>query len=318
MAVPSFFTVTERDEPFYAALFQGNIPQEEVMDYSMSFRNFDHYIILGERAAAEWAATARARAEGSSLDLMVWPETVLTSTANYAAAENMLTSLSDQSGAAILFGAVYFDRATGDFYNSIFLQPSNTLEDREAQGQAAFWELGRYDKIRLVPLAEYAPLADLLNDLLNLEIPLGTYSPGNDTPVFRLGDDVVIGGIVCFESYFPQPALSLAKLGAEHIFVLSNNAWFLESIGLDQHVRMAAIRAVETGVGVTQVANTGSTVSYNFRGQEVLSMPIGEEGFAVLESTLPCRRTLYRTLGDYFLIICFGFLMLSIPRQIFP
>ena len=53
------------------------------------------------------------------------------------------------------------------------------------------------------------------------------------------------------------------------MFILTNDVWFDDTIGLEQHVQAAAIRAAEMGIGVTQVANSGITASYDYRGREL-------------------------------------------------
>ena len=300
--LPSLFPVQERGEPLRAALFQGNIPQEEVISQSMSLHNFNRYIEL-----AGLSAKVSEDNHVSATDLMVWPETVLT-VANDAEAKQKLARLADETGAAILFGAIYGEPSTGSVYNSILYQtPGQTQTE---------WDSIRYDKIHLVPLAEYFPLSEQVNKLLKLEISLGVYTPGtyDNIPLFTLKESA-IGGVICFESYFSRPALDLARQGAEHIFILSNNAWFLESNGLDQQARAAAIRAVETGLGVTQVANTGSTVSYDYRGRKILQMPLLQEGYCVLETTFPHRLTLYHMWGDYYLFVCFILLLLALFKR---
>ena len=78
---------------------------------------------------------------------------------------------------------------------------------------------------------------------------------------------------------------------------------------------MAAIRALETGLGVTQVANTGYTVSFDYAGREILKLPILNEGVALLETKMPRRQTLYLLWGDYFLYFC---LLVLVGRAVKP
>ena len=292
LLVPPLFPEEEREQPLRLALFQGNIPQEEILDSSLTARNFTRYLELAEKSFVQ----------NSPPDLMVWPETVFSSNVykHYPQAENELARLAQKTGSSIFFGAMYTQKTTKKIYNSILLQaPGQTLQ-----------ESTRYDKNRLVPLSEYFPAPALLNNLLKLNISLGKYTRGDKTPVFS-SQESTFAGIICFESYFPRPALDLARKGAEHIFVLTNNAWFLDSIGLDQHARVAAVRAVETGLGVTQVANTGYTISFDYLGKEILRAPLRQEGVFIIETTFPRRLTLYRLWGDYFLYLCLFLLLLS-------
>lgn len=103
--------------------------------------------------------------------------------------------------------------------------------------------------------------------------------------------------------------------GADHLFVLTNDAWFLDSNGLEQHARAAAIRALETGVGVTQIANTGYTISFDPYGQEVLRLPVLQEGVALLETKMPRRQTLYLLGGNYFLYPCLLILFIACRKS---
>ncbi|MEW5922201.1 MAG: apolipoprotein N-acyltransferase [Bacillota bacterium] len=283
--LPSLFPVQEKEENLRIALLQGNISQEDVLNPTMASANFQKYIALTKEAGERYGA----------LDLIVWPETVLSQNVarTRAKAPGELAALAVQTGAPILFGAMFEDLATGDVFNSILLQ---------RPGFPSFDEQ-RYDKQRLVPFAEYFPLHNLLNKILKSDVSLGTYTPGRAAAPFSLGN-FNPGGIVCFESYFPRPALEKARQGAEHLFVLTNDAWFLQSHGLEQHIRVAPFRAAELGIGVTQVANTGLTRSYDYRGKEVYALPSHREETGLLETVMPQRRTLYRLWGDYFVLLC--------------
>ena len=296
---PSLFPVEKNDRVLRIALVQGNIPQENILDPSMTADNFLKYLELSRKADALYAP----------LDLIVWPETVfsLSVQQNYPAAEKEIAALAEESGASILYGAMYEDRSRGEVFNSILLHESTSGFGQEKQ---------RTDKIRLVPFAEYFPLPNILNSIWEMDLSLGTYTAGAAPRTFKLGD-FEFGGIVCFESYFPRPALSIPQKGGEHIFVLSNDAWFLDSSGLEQHARAAAVRALETGLGVTQVANTGYTISFDYTGREILKLPVLSEGVALLESEMPRRRTLYCLWGDYFLFICFMLLVATFLKLIF-
>lgn len=292
--LPSLFPTGEKDNPVRIALIQGNIPQENVLNPTMASKNFQKYVDLTKEAHQLYAP----------LDLIVWPETVfsLNVARHSPASEQEIAHLAEETGASIFLGAMV-EKTQKEVYNSILLQKA---------GQSS-WEEERYDKSKLVPFAEYFPIPETLNKILPVDVSLGMYTAGTSTGLFHL-HDFTIGGIVCFESYFPRPALEIAEKGAEHLFVLSNDAWFLDSTGLQQHARAAAIRALETGIGVTQVANTGSTISFDYTGKEILSLPALEDGTALLETNLPTRQTLYRLWGDYFVLLCLIILFVSYIR----
>lgn len=290
--LPPFFPAWEREEALRIILVQGNIPQEDVLNPKKAPDNFQRYLDLTKQAHEEYGPA----------HLIVWPETVFSTSVaqKYPSAREEVARLAVKVKTPLFFGAMEED-FTGKVYNSILLQ----------KPKEPTWEPQRYDKIRLVPIAEYFPFPEILNKWKSTGVLLGTYTPGTQPYVFQ-SNDFYFSGLICFESYFPRPALDMARRGAEHIFVLTNDAWFLDSIGLEQHARVAVIRALETGVGVTQVANTGYTVSYNYEGRKILRLPPHKKGFILLESTLPQRLTLYRLWGDYFLYLCFFILAISL------
>lgn len=290
LLAPDFFN-EKKDRPLRIALIQGNIPQERVLDSSYAEQNFSRYLHLTEKAADLY----------DNIDLVVWPETVFSTSVarRFPQARSELFRLSQAADAPILFGAMHRKENVKAEYNSIMLQkPGIPLDEEE-----------RYDKIRLVPLAEYFPFPAFF-DSFNMDLAPGRYTPGSGAHIFQV-QDFQVGGIICFESYFSQPALDTVRQGAEHLFVLSNDAWFLDSIGLDQHAQAAAVRAAELGVGVTQVANTGYTVSYDYTGRPVLSLPPLQQGKALLETDFQRHQTLYVLWGDYFLYICLALLISS-------
>ena len=299
LTLPSLFPVQEKDEALRIALLQGNILQEDVLNPAMAPVNFQKHLVLTKEAAERYG----------NLDLIVWPETVfsLNVARNQRDAAAKLASLAKATEAPLMFGAMFEDNVSGDVFNSILLQ---------RPGQPAF-DAQRYDKQRLVPFAEYFPFHNLLNSLLNSTVSLGTYTPGGEASPFYL-ENITVGGIICFESYFPVPALHLARGGAEHIFILTNDAWFLKSHGVQQHADAAPFRAAELGIGVTQVANTGLTRSYNYQGEKTLDLLPFQEGSALLETTMPQRQTLYRLWGDYFVLlsgIIFVFCLIQTHRR---
>jgi predicted amidohydrolase len=48
------------------------------------------------------------------------------------------------------------------------------------------------------------------------------YSPGNDTPVFSVGD-LTFGIVICLDSRYPDPARMMAARGATALFIPTNN-----------------------------------------------------------------------------------------------
>lgn len=281
--LPQAFPVDREEAPLWTALIQGNSAPGEILPRSGESGTSKEIILQ-----RYLALTRRAAAEEPRVELVVWPETVvdlsLRSDHNDLHRAEM-RGLARELDISILYGARV--RTDEDLFNSIVrLTPGDD-------------ELQIYHKRRLVPFVEYFPMEDLLNRLLDLDFLLGRYTAGEDIVVFDIYGRPV-SGVVCFESYFGDYTRLFSQRGSGHLFVVTNDAWFGETIGLEQHAQAAAIRAVEMGAGVTQVANSGITISFDYRGRELLRSGKSVQGIYVLPLDLARRQTIYSCAGDYF------------------
>ena len=286
LLLPETFPVEKESENYKILLVQGNIAQEQVLTPSAAPASFQKYLQLTADAYQKY---------GEKLDLIVWPETVLSQNLlrQEPHALHKAAALSRELDTPLLTGAMFQDN--GEVFNSILYFDKNGLSPK------------RYDKTKLVPFAEYFPFPDLLNSIARTNLSLGTYAPASMHQLFSLGGKPV-AGVICFESYFGNYTRSFVARGARHLFILSNDAWFKQTAGVNQHADVAALRAVEMGLGTTQVANTGYTVSYNYRGEELLRSRLAEEEALLLETNLERRVTLYSLAGDYLVFLCLLYL----------
>ncbi|HHX87654.1 MAG TPA: apolipoprotein N-acyltransferase [Firmicutes bacterium] len=261
----------------WAALIQGNSSPQEVLSKPGRDKILQRYLNLSRRAAAAQP----------KVSLIVWPETVVDLVGPEVPLHKPeMQRLARELQANFLYGARIFSNQK--LYNSIVALPEN------GSGMTL------YHKHRLVPFVEYFPAEQLLNAILDLDISIGGYTAGSkETTLFNLSG-MPLAGVICFESYFGDYTRRFARDGARHLFVLTNDVWFKNSIGLEQHAQVAAIRAAEAGIGVTQVANSGITISFDYRGREIFRSPKLTEEIIITPVTLDGRCTLYRRWGDYF------------------
>ncbi|MDW7729552.1 MAG: apolipoprotein N-acyltransferase [Bacillota bacterium] len=282
--LPSMATVEKEDDLIWTTLIQGNIQPTQIMGDRAEIKAL--YLDLTKQAVA------------SGTDLVVWPETVIDLNFNQRKDHpGELTKTADELDVAILYGARI--RENDKLYNSITLY------------KPGFEELLVYNKVRLVPFVEYFPAEEILNSVINLDLLLGSYSEGSDITLFEIKNKP-LAGIICFESYFGNHTRLFAVKGAHHLYVLTNDAWFGRSIGLDQHAQAAAIRAAEMGIGVTQVANSGITISFDYQGREMFRSAKQERETLTASLDLARRDTFYNRYGDYFPAFWAIFLMIGI------
>ena len=90
--------------------------------------------------------------------------------------------------------------------------------------------------------------------------------------------------IVCYEAIFPD-ALVDARRRPAWIINLTNDGWFDGSTGPAQHFAQARLRAIEQGLPVVRVANTGISGVIDAYGEVRKKLANGARG--VIDSPLP-------------------------------
>ncbi|WP_457653228.1 apolipoprotein N-acyltransferase [Rhodocaloribacter sp.] len=181
--------------------------------------------------------------------LVVWPETALpvfTDPARRDALHARLQTFVDRHEAALLTGAVTLAPGGDAYRNSALLfRPHRPPE--------------RYDKVRLVPFAEYVPFSERFPWLRALSAPAGGvsgYRPGVHPRVLQAGD-LTLGVLICFESIFGNPSRAYVEQGADFLVTITQDGWWGRTPGYRQHFAFTRLRAVETRRAVVQVSVTG-------------------------------------------------------------
>jgi apolipoprotein N-acyltransferase len=213
-------------------------------------------------------------ASGARPDLVIWPETAVP----YLLEENpVVGELIAEAGRGSPV-AVGVQRVEGrQFWNSLAVIGSG--------GRVT----ANYDKHHLVPFGEYIPFGDVMYawfGLVAFAAQQGNgYSPGPGPAVLDLGGTLGKAlPLICYEAIFPQD-LRAAPERADWILQITNDAWFGTWSGPFQHLAQAQLRAIEQGLPLVRVANTGVTAVIDARGRIVDSLPMGEAGY--LDARLP-------------------------------
>lgn len=227
-------------------------------------------------------------------DLTIWPETAVPYLMDTAPEVGQMIAVAS-GGRPVIVGYQRVDGALG--WNSMGLIGSD--------GAIAQY----YDKAHLVPFGEYIPFGDIAYEWFGLQAfasQLGRgYTAGAGPAVMNLGPALgVILPLICYEAIFPAE-VNAAPARADWILQITNDAWFGTISGPWQHVAQVRFRAIEQGLPVVRVANTGVTAVYDARGQVVAELPFGEAGalnVASIPGTLP--PTPYSRWGEWpFLVV---------------
>lgn len=119
-----------------------------------------------------------------------------------------------------------------------------------------------YRKQHLVPFGEYIPLDKTFPSLQKLS-PIGVSLYPGEPKLFTVttssGAEVKIAPLICFEDTDPRLSSRAKAMGADMIVLLTNDSWFSESSEAQAHASQAVLRAMETGLAVVRVGNSGVT-----------------------------------------------------------
>ena len=223
-------------------------------------------------------------------DIVIWPETSLY--LPYNAAFEELDKMRTAAGESILiFGALNLDQTN-------FLKNSLIIENRNQD--AVF-----YDKAKLVPFGEYLPFIDLMSYFKISErsnLFGWGFKKGNGPELLNLTNGLKFIPLICYEAIFPN-FLKPSVKNADFILQITNDAWFGKSIGPQQHLAQLRIRAIEYGLPVIRVANTGITAIIDANGKVVENLAVNKSGF--LDSFIPSRKksTVYGLFGDLIFLL---------------
>jgi apolipoprotein N-acyltransferase len=256
-------------------LVQPNAPQEEKFD--------------PEKLPVFMNRLLNATAAAPQPDLVVWPETAVPYLLEYA--QPIFDEIAIAArGAPVVLG---IQRRDDDwYYNSL------VVVDRNAQ------VTDTYDKYHLVPFGEYMPLTDLASKvgLRGLAEAAGGYGRGPGPHMIDLGDLGQALPLICYEAVFAQD-VGAAPLRPAFLIQITNDAWFGQRAGPQQHLAQARMRAIEQGLPLARAANTGISAMIGPHGQVLNSLPLGVSGH--VDAALPAALapTLYARSGDLPLLI---------------
>lgn len=201
----------------------------------------------------------------------------------------------------VLAGGVRIDEKKRE-YNSALLYTAGNVD--------------HYDKAHLVPFGEYIP-GDKLFPFLQRYAPVGSCWPGELKTLDFEG--VKLGVAICYEDTDSAQIRELARLGARLLVFITNDTWFSYSQETVQHSWQSIARAIETGLPVARVGNSGVTGTISPDGKATwLSDSSGaaivdRQGTMVERIELPApRRTLYVMLGDWPLGALFALVLLAL------
>lgn len=232
--------------------------------------------------------------------------------------------------ATVVVGSISIDQFPDETYPKVRRYNSALVYDPDGTQRRQ-----RYDKCHLVPFGEFVPFrqAEFLGlDLHWLYLFLNRLSPFSDggrieyssTPgsgftTFDLetaDESYTFGVPICYEDAMPYVIREFTWEGSrrrvDFLLNISNDAWFLYSNELPQHLAICALRAVENRVGIARAVNTGISGFIDPNGRiyarvtdaQGRSVGRGVVGYELRHVYVDRRASFYGRTGDYLAGAC--------------
>lgn len=266
----------EADRPIIR-LVQGNTPQRQ------KWRVERRAQILAEQLRLSSAPAER------PLTAVVWSETATPFLVLQSESALAAIGAAAPDGGYVILGTPAETRTPDGGRRS-----TNSLIAVDGAGRAVV----QYDKAHLVPFGEYVPFRDYL-PIDQLVEGRGSFSPGPGIATLKLPGLPAFSPLICYEVIFPG---AVARDDDRPAFLLNitNDAWYGVSAGPYQHLAITRMRAVEEGLPVIRVANTGISAAFDGHGRELGRIPLERTGFIDVELPPPLPPTRYAEYGDAF------------------
>ncbi len=201
---------------------------------------------------------------------------------------NMLTDFANKNDVVLITGVFYEEN--GNVYNSLVcIEPTGEISQP-------------YHKQVLVPLGEYVPFSDFLEkhcpELFEI---IGYITPGEENGAISTSNGV-IGGVICYESIYPNIVRDTVSNGALVITLISNDSWFGESPALYQHHAHAILRAIENNRYVLRASSTAITSIIDNHGNVITSAVALTSDAVKADFAKISTKSLYTRIGDIVLL----------------
>jgi len=212
----------------------------------------------------------------SNLAAVVWPETAVPFIVDPLSPALPILATAAPPGGYLLTGVA---RGTEQARDGVW----NSLIAIDGSGAIR----AHYDKSHLVPFGEYIPFHRQLAPISGTVGGRGSFEEGDGPVTLSLPGLPPFSPMICYEAIFPVEigdALSRADRPG-WLLNVTDDAWFGMTPGPYQHYAQARLRAIELGLPLVRVANSGISAIVDGFGREVAATPLGSEG--VLDGGLP-------------------------------
>jgi apolipoprotein N-acyltransferase len=180
--------------------------------------------------------------------------------------------------------------------------------------------IASYNKVNLVPFGEFTPFESILG-LIGLKTVTNNYqsfsSGETRTPLHVKNSkiDLTLLPLICYEIIYSG---KLSKdNNFDYIINISEDGWFGNSIGPEQHFAHSIFRSIESGKYIIRSANNGISAIINPIGIIEKKVEFGSTGYVKLTESKLVKSTPFMVYGNkifLMLILIYIFLIFSFNR----
>lgn len=277
--------------------------------------NIDPYEKFGSLSAEDQVVKLIKLSEGigqSNTEFFIWPETAISKgteektfreDTNFIRIQEFLNNY--KNGNLIsgiesysIYDSAKTETARYDSKSGIYFDVFNAAVLIENSPKLQF-----YHKSKLVPGVEQTPFANSLSFLKPLFKAFGgssgSYGKQSEPSVFYSQSGIGVAPVICYESIWGEYLAKYIQKDAQFIAIITNDAWWGNTSGKDQHLQYAKLRAIETRRWVARSANTGISAFINQKGDIVQKTEWWKPMALKQDINLNEELTFYVHFGDY-------------------
>jgi len=236
--------------------------------------------------------------------LFVWPEGVFS---GYSYDEILtlkeLFKKSFSKNHFIIFGSNKLDPTSGQYFNSMLVLDNN-LEI-----------IDNYNKRKLVPFGEFLPFENFLNNFGVKKITEGhgSFLKGKTNKNVIVNNFNILP-LICYEIIFTD-LIQKSKAETNLIINISEDGWFGDTIGPNQHFAKSIFRAIENNTFLVRSANKGISAIIDNKGNIVKQLNRNEAGNIEFEIPLIKSNKNKNDLIFFSLLITYLFISLIYKKK---
>jgi len=309
--------------------YQNYQEQESPANVAVVQPNIDPYAKYGSMSTAEQIQQLiklSSSVAQSNTEYFIWPETAISeftdeerirSTPNYYTVQQFLNAYKN---ANVLSGIesyrLYQDAQTStaklDERSGLYFDSYNAAVQLENSAQVQF-----YHKSKLVPGVEQLPFANALAFMKPAFAAFGGttggYGKQEKPSVFYAQSGMGVSPVICYESIWGNYVAESVNQGSSFIAIITNDAWWGNTSGKDQHLAYAKLRAIENRRWVARSANTGISAFINQRGDVVKQTTWWTPTAIKADINLNEETTFYTRNGDLIALLgCSGSVLMGL------